>query len=462
MDCDLTHPRFSHVVAGVTPFIKLQHNGTLLGIVGQLEFVFGKASVKLGNISKDDSGSGAGSDADVSCDADAPCVICNHTEDDADMLMCDACNNGFHLSCLGRTGVPKGKWRCATCIDANRPVMVSPTRADTTPVRATGPPPGTHQQNGKRTTGQGKQPAAKRGTAAAAHHDSDGSDDDEPTLAEVEQGFLQVISSPDAQKRLADRLAEIKDLNFLTVPDNLSAPPPCDVTLSGEEEPLQVYGYAPRHRDDTDRGRLQAGIDDGFDFDADDGAIEFLGIGKSKRLVALLSELGSVSPSQFNHPPEEYRALLHLAAQVFGLDPKEVVDLILGIGGQSAPQAIHYRMTTTFPQRYLTLEKETTGPGYLSKVMDMVRDIVENNTLYTGYASGLTLASVGDKHADTFMDGEKFIVFIQRLQNGSVRRFHCNADPDALRKDMSLAAFSEWLSAAGFLQDVQFIILTGE
>lgn len=49
-----------------------------------------------------------------------PCEICkgNYENDDDRLLICDKCNNGFHLECLtpSLNSVPKGAWFCAECL----------------------------------------------------------------------------------------------------------------------------------------------------------------------------------------------------------------------------------------------------------------------------------------------------------------------------------------------------------
>lgn len=48
-----------------------------------------------------------------------PCEICktNYENDDDHLLVCDSCNNGFHLECLTPvlTEVPMGHWFCPDC-----------------------------------------------------------------------------------------------------------------------------------------------------------------------------------------------------------------------------------------------------------------------------------------------------------------------------------------------------------
>lgn len=44
------------------------------------------------------------------------CVLCGCDTDEATMLLCDSCDNGFHTSCIGLTGVPLlEEWFCDDC-----------------------------------------------------------------------------------------------------------------------------------------------------------------------------------------------------------------------------------------------------------------------------------------------------------------------------------------------------------
>jgi len=45
------------------------------------------------------------------------CEICAHTEDEATMLLCDKCDDGYHIHCLtpGLFSIPKYNWYCTPC-----------------------------------------------------------------------------------------------------------------------------------------------------------------------------------------------------------------------------------------------------------------------------------------------------------------------------------------------------------
>jgi hypothetical protein len=65
---------------------------------------------------------------------DIPCEICTHTDNAADMLLCDGCDKGFHNPCLGRTpgDIPTDQWFCPICTPfvANT-ILHSPTPSST-------------------------------------------------------------------------------------------------------------------------------------------------------------------------------------------------------------------------------------------------------------------------------------------------------------------------------------------
>ena len=46
------------------------------------------------------------------------CEVCAHSEPDASMLVCDACERGYHTTCLRPPlpAVPDGRWLCADCV----------------------------------------------------------------------------------------------------------------------------------------------------------------------------------------------------------------------------------------------------------------------------------------------------------------------------------------------------------
>jgi len=54
-----------------------------------------------------------------------PCQVCNSKEN-TDFLLCDGCNGGSHLACVGLESVPDGFWVCTECL--NQPTVDSAMR----------------------------------------------------------------------------------------------------------------------------------------------------------------------------------------------------------------------------------------------------------------------------------------------------------------------------------------------
>lgn len=52
-------------------------------------------------------------------DDDTACVVCNHTDREDTMLLCDGdCGKAYHIGCLNPPleSIPEGKWFCDTCV----------------------------------------------------------------------------------------------------------------------------------------------------------------------------------------------------------------------------------------------------------------------------------------------------------------------------------------------------------
>lgn len=45
------------------------------------------------------------------------CKICRKKGDEDRLLLCDDCNQAFHIYCLrpALQGIPKGEWKCVAC-----------------------------------------------------------------------------------------------------------------------------------------------------------------------------------------------------------------------------------------------------------------------------------------------------------------------------------------------------------
>ena len=62
----------------------------------------------------------------VSVTVDTRCVVCNSPEDEAHMLLCDNCDKGFHIRCIGMSRLPAKEhgWLCNACITPQTRVSV--------------------------------------------------------------------------------------------------------------------------------------------------------------------------------------------------------------------------------------------------------------------------------------------------------------------------------------------------
>ena len=49
--------------------------------------------------------------------SDVACLTCGRTESKSpnEIVLCDACDCGVHVRCLGLTAVPEGSWFCSRC-----------------------------------------------------------------------------------------------------------------------------------------------------------------------------------------------------------------------------------------------------------------------------------------------------------------------------------------------------------
>eukprot|EP01079_Euglenida_sp_SAG-EU17-18_P004333 gene4333-787_t len=54
------------------------------------------------------------------------CHVCDGYDEREDDIVCDGCDRGFHLECLGLASVPEGEWYCSSCGPEARPPPSSP------------------------------------------------------------------------------------------------------------------------------------------------------------------------------------------------------------------------------------------------------------------------------------------------------------------------------------------------
>ena len=72
-------------------------------------------------------------------DPDMVCEVCGLSEDDSNMLLCDRCNKGFHITCLQPplSEIPAGKWYCEPCVMTSKVLDISEGSRDITKDSAT-------------------------------------------------------------------------------------------------------------------------------------------------------------------------------------------------------------------------------------------------------------------------------------------------------------------------------------
>ncbi len=66
------------------------------------------------------------------------CEVCLETDDEAQMLLCDSCGQGYHMKCLKPplTEIPKGSWHCEDCASAQA-ITQATTQTGTLPAEDT-------------------------------------------------------------------------------------------------------------------------------------------------------------------------------------------------------------------------------------------------------------------------------------------------------------------------------------
>ena len=48
------------------------------------------------------------------------CTVCQSGDDERNLLLCDGCDEGYHVSCVGLQRVPRGRWHCPSCASWER------------------------------------------------------------------------------------------------------------------------------------------------------------------------------------------------------------------------------------------------------------------------------------------------------------------------------------------------------
>jgi len=77
----------------------------------------GQHKAKTSKKSSHSASADAGADVDGD-DEDTRCSECSRTTHAAKMLLCDSCDDGYHMFCLKPPlrAIPEGDWQCAVCI----------------------------------------------------------------------------------------------------------------------------------------------------------------------------------------------------------------------------------------------------------------------------------------------------------------------------------------------------------
>jgi hypothetical protein len=66
------------------------------------------------------------------------CPACNKRSGAATMLLCDRCDRGYHMQCIGirRRRPPAGEWYCSTCLQQLLPLLATLAAAREGPWRS--------------------------------------------------------------------------------------------------------------------------------------------------------------------------------------------------------------------------------------------------------------------------------------------------------------------------------------
>ncbi|KAL2137176.1 hypothetical protein VTI74DRAFT_7723 [Chaetomium olivicolor] len=68
-----------------------------------------------------------------------PCPVCNSSDHEEVLLLCDGCDAAYHTHCIGLDSVPAGPWFCMECVHAYGPEIIQPVDDASPQGRTLGP-----------------------------------------------------------------------------------------------------------------------------------------------------------------------------------------------------------------------------------------------------------------------------------------------------------------------------------